>query len=320
MNNLITVIFSTFNGEYTLPKMLDSLQEVVRSTPFEWNIIAIDNNSTDNTKAILKSYETTLPITILTEVKAGKNICLNRAIKDKSNLAEYIIFTDDDVIFSPNILNEYKSLIDQHKDYDVFGGKVAPYWVTQPSRNLLLGINCTVAFALTDEDAGYVLGPIEGIKIHGPNMAVRKSVFDQGICFNEHIGPNGGNYVMGSETDFLRRLNSAGHKAFFAPQIIVGHIIRPWQLESNWLASRAFKAGRSLVHQHLNQDKINPVALFCGYPRWALAKYLKDSFKFYSQFGIKNISYYEYLWARNHIKGYLSEYRHQKSTLVSKKI
>jgi hypothetical protein len=313
VNNLITIIFSTFNGAYTLPKMLDSLQEVARNTSFEWNVIAVDNNSTDNTKAILKSYETTLPIEILAEVKAGKNICLNRAIKDKTKLADYIIFTDDDVIFSPSILNDYKALIQQHEDYDVFGGKVSPYWVTEPSKNLLLGINCTVAFALTNEDAGYVLGPIEGTKIHGPNMAVRKSVFDQGISFNEHIGPNGGNYVMGSETDFLRRLNKAGHNAFFAPQIVVGHIIRPWQLESKWLASRAFKAGRSLVNHQLNQDKVNKVALFCGYPRWALAKYLKDSFKFYFQFGIKNISYYEHLWARNHIKGYLFEYKYQNT-------
>ena len=34
-------------------------------------------------------------------------------------------------------------------------------------------------------------GPIKATEIFGPNMAVRKNIFDSGIVFNEEIGPNG---------------------------------------------------------------------------------------------------------------------------------
>jgi glycosyltransferase involved in cell wall biosynthesis len=308
MNNYITVIFSTFNGEYTLTRMLNSLQEVEQHTHFLWNIIAVDNNSTDNTKAILKSYEKTLPIEILTEVKAGKNFSLNKAIADKAKLAEYIIFTDDDVVFPPNALNDYKTLMDQHVEFDVFGGKVSPCWTIEPSENLLLGIDTTVAFAITNQEAGYDLGPIEGTKIHGPNMAIRKSIFNSGITFNEKVGPNGGNYVMGSETDFLRRLAQAGHEAFFSPQIDVGHIIRPWQLESKWLASRAYKAGRSLVMHQLNNKQTITVATVIGYPRWALLQFLLKKLRLLFTPNSSALGY-SLLWQANHLKGYCAEYK-----------
>jgi glycosyltransferase involved in cell wall biosynthesis len=314
MNNLVTVIFSTFNGEYTLKRMLNSLEEVVQHTEFPWNIIVVDNNSTDNTNAILRSYQKTLPIEILTEIKAGKNISLNKAIADKAKLANYIIFTDDDVIFPPNILNDYKILMDQYVEFDVFGGKVSPCWTVEPSKNLLLGIDTTVAFAITNQDAGYILGPIEGTKIHGPNMAVRKSIFNSGITFNEKVGPNGGNYVMGSETEFLRRLVQSGHKAFFTPQIDVGHIIRPWQLETKWLASRAFKAGRSLVMHQLKNKQPMTVPTITGYPRWALFQYFLKNLRrlFTSNSGALG---YSLLWQANHLKGYCAEYKVYMSSI-----
>jgi len=92
-------------------------------------------------------------------------------------------------------------------------------------------------------------------KIWGPNMMVRRRVFDHGLRFNPMIGPAGNNYVMGSETEFLLRASDAGHKAVYAPSALVYHQIRPEQLTHSWICGRAFRVGRGLAYN----DELTPV-------------------------------------------------------------
>jgi len=314
----LSLVIATFNGEKTLPRALASINQMVLPELTTFNIIIIDNNSSDATATLLNTFKCKFSFISLFQIKAGKNAALNTIFNDSVPLGELIIFSDDDVIFPVNFLQLYCQLYRSHQYYTVFGGTVAPCWPYPPNQAMLAGIDPVVAFAITPPSAGYLDGEIDPIKLHGPNMAITLTAFGQDLRFNENIGPNGGNYVMGSETDILYKLKAKNNKAYFCSTLEVQHIIRVSQFQSKWLAARAFKAGRSLVHHHINQRNTNTVALLFHYPRWALAKYLKDSFKFYLQFGIKNISYYKHLWARNHIKGYLSEYKHQNSTLASK--
>ena len=88
-------------------------------------------------------------------------------------------------------------------------------------------------------------GPIKATEIFGPNMAVRKNIFDSGIVFNEEIGPNGlnKNYPMGSETEFCRSAESHGYKAYFCENPKVRHIVRPHQIEKDFWRKRAYRHG-----------------------------------------------------------------------------
>jgi hypothetical protein len=88
-------------------------------------------------------------------------------------------------------------------------------------------------------------GRINARQIFGPNMAVRRKIFEGGIVFNENIGPNGNNknYPMGSETEFLRRIENAGIQAFFAKKPRVKHIVRPHQITKDFWTNRAYKHG-----------------------------------------------------------------------------
>ena len=76
---MISVIFSTFNGEKTLPLMLEACTNL-NTLNIEWELIAINNNSTDQTESILQQYLSKLPLQILFEEKKGKNNALNTAL------------------------------------------------------------------------------------------------------------------------------------------------------------------------------------------------------------------------------------------------
>jgi glycosyltransferase involved in cell wall biosynthesis len=271
MISSISIVFAKYNGVSTLEKTLQSLCKLSCPKNIQFTIVIVDNN-TDNTLEILNSYTEKLPLVILHENKKGKNSALNKALTLIDELGELIIFSDDDVIFSEDFLDKYLHLANTETDYSLFGGKIIPHWLEKPPLAILEGIPQTVAFALTADEDGYKQGAIEAIKIHGPNMAVRKELFLQGLGVDESIEPSGNNYVMGSETDFLSRAEKNGYKAFYDTRIIVEHIIRSYQFKRSWLKNRVYKAGRSLLYvQKRNGENISSSTIF-GYPRWSIKK------------------------------------------------
>jgi GT2 family glycosyltransferase len=128
------------------------------------------------------------------------------------------------------------------------------------------------AFVIADWEQGE--GPIKIGHIWGPNMAVRREVFDAGIHFNPNIGPNGKDYVMGSETEFLRRANQAGFQGVYLPEALVYHQIRVEQLHLKWIEGRAYRSGKG----HAASATLGCPMLW-GAPRYLWRKYAITSLK-----------------------------------------
>ncbi|WP_150913234.1 glycosyltransferase [Marinobacter halotolerans] len=260
---MITLAFSTFNGSRTLPSMLESLTTL---TPPQggWEIIAVDNASTDNSSAIINSYKKKLPLKLLHQPKQGKNFALNLALP--YCLGEIIVFTDDDILASPDLLLGYERLLTNKLDYTVFGGKIIPHWPDDKPEAIVKTIPLGPAYSLHKEDMHS--GPTDPGMVWGANMAIRSDVFKKGARFNECIGPSIGSYIMGSETELNFRLAEAGHLFWFEDSIVVKHQIRPEQLSHKWLAGRAQRFGRAnAFNDHKRRDRSNMPIVF-GAPRW----------------------------------------------------
>jgi hypothetical protein len=118
-----------------------------------------------------------------------------------------------------------------------------PDWLTEGA------VDFTVLFAKNARPSG----ACRFIDIFGPNMAIRRSVFDGGTRFAEHVGPDATRllYAMGSETELLRRLDADGHRAWFEADARVRHIIRPEQLDEDWILERAFRFGIGEGRNHV---------------------------------------------------------------------
>lgn len=303
----ISIIVATFNGEETLKDSLGSLNTLDIPEDVELKIIYIDNNSTDSTPEILNSFDCRFNFTHLDQKKKGKNAALNTVFEHPELLGELLIFSDDDVIFPIDFIKRYQLLSSQWPGAGIFGGRIDARWPTEPEQALLDGVDKVVAFAITPTDWGYESGIIDPVKIHGPNMAVRAELLTD-IRFNENIGPNGGNYMMGSETELLFRLKEAGVTAVFDFDNAVQHIIMPYQFDVEWLSSRAYKAGRSMVMHQIKNGEFSHVPEVLGYPRWALVQVVKLKIKkwFTSK---SNSEYYRALWRSSHLTGYCSQYK-----------
>ena len=234
---MITVLFSTFNGVDTLPVMLASLTRQ-NPPPGGWKLVAVDNGSTDDSGDLLRSFTGRLPLTVLSEPAKGKNRALNRGLEIAEG--DLVVLTDDDIIARADWLSAWASVAGRMEGFDIFGGRIVPRWGMEPPDWLLSEVPLGPVYAATDP--AWKEGPIRAGCVWGPNMAVRRRVFDAGHRFDERIGPDGTMaYAMGSETEFTMRLERQGFRCAHSPLPVVEHQIPASSMTQEWVLRRAFR-------------------------------------------------------------------------------
>ena len=258
----LSVIVVTHNRAAILKRSLESMC-TVDLRPINVEFIIADNDSTDNTRQVVDSFSERLPIKYCFEPRRGQNAARNRTLGLAQG--ELFIFTDDDVLVAGDWLAEWVSGVSRWPAYHVFGGPIRPEWPGTVPEYVSTMPNRDGAYAILEPLQQE--GPFRAGLPFGPNMAVRSRVFKkEGFRFNENIGPMEGQYIMGSETELLKRLVAAGHIPIFLPRISVRHIIRPEQLTPKWLYGRSYRYGRSL--QYGARGEI--IKQFYGLPRYLL--------------------------------------------------
>jgi hypothetical protein len=108
-------------------------------------------------------------------------------------------------------------------------------------------------------------------------MAVRASVFASGFRFNTAIGPNGTNYAMGSEAEFVRRVLGAGYKAWHSASAVVHHIIRREQMTREWVLGRAVRFGRGQYRLNYHEF-LRPPRSLMGIPLYMVREMAEHAF------------------------------------------
>ncbi len=131
----LTVIFATRNGAETLRRTLDGYVQLDHPNQ-PWRLIAVNNGSTDDTAAILRSYQNRLPLMVIDEEKPGKNVALNTALdatlSSADNRPQLCVFTDDDAIPDRDFLTVWAGIGDEQPEHDLFGGQVTAEFTSQP--------------------------------------------------------------------------------------------------------------------------------------------------------------------------------------------
>ncbi len=235
----ISVIVATYRRPDILFLTLESLCHL-QTHGLKWEIIVVDNADDQKTRNVVSHFQDRLPVHYLVEVRRGKNNALNKAVETARG--DLFVFTDDDITADPRWLMEVWEGSQRWPDIAIFGGKIVALF--PPGKIPISRGHPFFSGAYAVLDRGIDEGRSNPKEFWGPNLAIRSHVFHEGWRYNPDIGPNGDNYIMGSETELLKRLHQAGMSAVFLPNSLVYHRIRPEQLEVAWLYRRAFKFGR----------------------------------------------------------------------------
>lgn len=264
---MLTVLIATHNRANTLTRVLDSFC-LITPPPGGWGVVVVDNASNDRSREILESYTNRLPLRVISEPRRGKNRALNTGLEFVEG--DLVVFTDDDVIPERDWLIKLRRAADEQPRYSMFGGRIEAIWPYEPAEWIFRLVPLDSTYTVTPADLED--GPCSPSLIWGPNMAVRRSIFDAGHRFDESIGPQPGQYRMGGETEFTIRLSNLGYSAWHCRASRVGHIIRPEQMDPKWIIKRAYRAGRDTYRRTHGLTDSTPSELrkFFGVPRWIL--------------------------------------------------
>ena len=103
MNNLISIVLPVYNGERFLRESIDS---VLAQTYTNWELLIVDDCSTDNTAAIVHEY--VQKDSRVQYYKNEKNLRLPRNLNRGFSLArgDYLTWTSDDNVFWPTALEK----------------------------------------------------------------------------------------------------------------------------------------------------------------------------------------------------------------------
>ena len=244
----LMVLVPTYNRAEVLRQTLDALIGVDRSG-IDCEIVVIDNNSTDNTAEIVNEYRSRLPVSLLKETRQGKNRALNKALTECA-LKEIVVFADDDVTPAKNWFQEIISSTRRWPAIDVFGGKIDVLWPNgREPRWAAADWVKAFGYSWHHYAAGEALYKPPACPL-GPNFWVRNVVFESVPHFDESIGPNSRNRIMGSETSFLMELQRRKFQMLYYPAACVQHRITATDCRLQVLRRRAYTFGRGQVRLH----------------------------------------------------------------------
>jgi glucosyl-dolichyl phosphate glucuronosyltransferase len=216
----LSTIVCTFNRAASLQRTLQSLAEATAPPDCPWELIVVDNNSTDETRTVIESFiaDGRLPLRRVMEESPGLSHARNRGVAVAAG--EIVSFTDDDVVVDPDWLTRIAEAFAGF-DAAAVGGRILPLWETPPPDWLDAGLHAYLALADYGDRPVYLETP----KVWGANLSFRAEVFRRFGRFDTALGRAPGKLYAGEEVDYLRKLLRAGEKILYYPPAVVFHCI-----------------------------------------------------------------------------------------------
>ncbi|MEO8666057.1 MAG: glycosyltransferase family A protein [Ignavibacteria bacterium] len=212
----ISVIITTFNRANMIKMCLDSL--VVQNFPKEdYEIIIVNNNSSDNTEEVIDKYISEHPETDIKYYfipKPGQVYARQIGILAANN--EILSFTDDDGILCKDWLKEISNVFEKNDKVVGVAGKITIRWDETPPEWIHEYENF-----LGKLDYGKDIRYEVGMYMNAGNLSIKKDVLIEVGGFNPEMI---GDWLVGDgETGLWIKLKKRGYLIGWAPKALMEH-------------------------------------------------------------------------------------------------
>lgn len=259
----LSVIIPTRNRAALLEKALKSILAQTLSQEY-FEVIVVDNGSTDNTPDIVNSFKSRLKnICYVLECQPGLHVGRHKGLSEAET--DILVYADDDIEAFPTWLEAIQDCFD---DVEVVmaGGKCMPKFETKPPgwlNNMWLPNASGEHFLgyLSIIDLGNETKTVNPDQIFGCNFAVRRSVLLEAGGFHPDSMPQDLIRFRGDgETSVSKYIQIKDYKALYNPRASVYHWVPASRMTIEYFFRRAYSQGVSDSYAAIRYaNAINPV-------------------------------------------------------------
>lgn len=274
MNVKISIIICTWNREKSLKRTLDSIKAMSVPKDLPWELIIVDNNSTDNTKRIVEDFKKNTCLNVIYAFQEKQGLAFARNLGIQKAKGEIIAFIDDDVIVDRNWLI---GIYEAFKTYNpaIMGGRVhiqvelpIPRWFSKAVSDPLGGFDRGDNIIIADDQYNGLIGI-------GANISFKKDVFDRVGLFKENLGRKSNTLDMGEETELYWRIKRCGERCIYYPFAVVYHCVDSKRMNKNYIRRWFFKLGEWNYFSDLLLKRKATINIF-GVPMWRFRRLFRN--------------------------------------------
>ncbi len=234
----ISFVICSYNGSSTIVKVLDSILNQAKSSDVVYEVLLIDNNSSDCVSNVFLEYfkDVNVESRVVLEEKQGLMFARHRGLREAKY--DLVTFIDDDNYIGPNWCDFISNAFVETPSMGALGGKgilfessQSPQWLAEVER----------AFALGPQGKEINIGCVELQKVkslYGAGLTIRKSVlmsfFDSG--YNNLLqGRTGSDSSSGEDSEICELIKIAGYSCCSTESLYFYHDIPNSRFEKKYV-------------------------------------------------------------------------------------
>ncbi len=262
----ISVVIRAYNSEENLPTILDALKSQAATEGFQWEVVVVDNNSTDTTPQIVRSYQEQwnypYPLRYVLEPQQGAVFARQRAIAESKGVL--VGFLDDDNIPGPHWVSAIHTFDQQHPQAGVFGSQIHGDFEIPPPKDFqkIQGFLAIKEYGQEPRKFNASLLDLPA----GAGMVVRKQVWLEAVPQTLQLQGPVGNSLKSKGEDFesMIHISRAGWEIWYNPKMRLHHRIPAWRLEEDYLMELVNCSGLNICTLRLSSAKMWQKPLIVG--------------------------------------------------------
>lgn len=297
----VSVVIPTFNRAGHILSCLNAFEKQSYNREF-FEVIVVNDGSTDGTEKILKSFKSKTPINFDFISQPNRGVSAARNLGIKHSRGDYIAFTDDDCIVPDDWVERLVSSIES-SEYNI-AGVGGPLDNVTFSDNLFISrfIKYLDEFNYIPVMGRFIVKPVHVTKLNGTEtiayLRTSNAVFKKRCLleiggFDEEFKKPGG-----EDPDLCYRLLNLGYRFIFDRNIMVLHKSREsWKSYFNSLRNYLCGERKKSVKKYLYKNRsirntysfipvqkiISTIICCLSYPVNVLALFNKKQFKLYDK-------------------------------------
>jgi glycosyltransferase involved in cell wall biosynthesis len=253
----LTVAIRAYNAADRLPRLLEHLRAQVVPATVNWEIVVVDNQSTDGTAAIVQSFQARWQppggLHYVFEPELGSAIARRRAMTVARG--RWVGFLDDDTWPTATWVAEVVAVARSHPQAGAFNGIIRGDFEQPPPPHF-----DRIASYLAITDRGptpFVYGHRgDGVLPPGAGLVIAKEAWQRSVPTTLAIGGPMGTAlaIKGEDLETLVHLQKAGWPILHAPSLVIYHHIPAQRLERDYLWRLGYSVGQG--QHHIRQARL----------------------------------------------------------------